>query len=356
MSSEAVERTSALALGLVTALGLALGPGPAAGQSGVAGNPPGSLAAYAAALFSSAPSTTEGALTLLLPVGAQGVGLGRAMTAMPGPESAFWNPAGLARLDKGRFLVFRSNHLAGEATAVSLLLSQASLGTAGISYQLLDLGDQDFRDKEGNVLGTVSFRDHLAVASFGTQVLSRLDAGLSFKVFQSRVLCRGLCTDAGVTGTTFAVDAGVIATPFPSLPLRLGAMVAHAGPDLQLINVEQADPLPTRIRVAAAYEVLRHFHDAPEVELWLTGEVEDRWRDPGTPSFYVGGELVAGTVDRLVVRAGFGQGQAGLPAGAAVGLGLIYDRFEVGIAKRYATGGIISEESEPVHVTFGVVF
>jgi hypothetical protein len=352
MTRGAAEPTRALAVGLSAVL--ALGPARALAQTGVGADVPGTLSVRAAAISSSNPSTTEGALTLLLPVGAKGVGL--AMTAMPGPESGFWNPAGLARLEEGRFLVFRSNHLAGEATAFSLLLTHASLGTAGISYQLLDLGDQDLRDKDGNVLGTVSFRDHLAVASFGTTVLSRLDAGLNFKVFQSRVLCRGQCTDAGVTGTTFAVDAGILATPLASLPFRVGAMVAHAGPALQLINVEQADPLPTRVRLAAAYEVLRHLDAPPEVELWLTGEIEDRWRDPGSPILFIGGELLAGREDRLLVRAGFGQGQEGLPSGASVGLGLVYDRFEMGIAKRYGSGGVISGENEPVHVTFGVVF
>ncbi len=343
-------------LPLAALLAASSAPGPGVAQTPGPGKPPARPIAYAAGVFSSQPSTTEGALTLLLPVGAQGVALSRAMTAMPGAESVFWNPAGVARLEGGRFQVFRSNHLAGEATAFSLLLSRSPLGTLGLSYQLLDLGDQDYRDKEGNVLGTVSFRDHLAIATYGTSIFSWLDAGVNFKVFQSRVTCRGQCTDAGVTGTTFAVDGGIQAVPFSTIPLRLGAMVAHAGPDLQLINVEQADPLPTRVRIGLAYEILRHFAEVSEVELWLTGEIEDRWRDMGSYLVYFGGELVAGTQDHLFIRAGFGKGQAGLPSGAAVGLGLSYDRFELGIAKRYSTGGVISEDSEPVHITFGVVF
>jgi len=43
-------------------------------------------------------SSDEGAPFLLLPVGADAVSLGRAVTALPGQESAFWNPAGLASL------------------------------------------------------------------------------------------------------------------------------------------------------------------------------------------------------------------------------------------------------------------
>ena len=79
-------------------------------------NKPGELSVYASGIFTAEPSSTEGALTLLLPIGARGIGMGRAVTASAGPESVFWNPAGVARLEGGSFSVYRGNHLAGEAT------------------------------------------------------------------------------------------------------------------------------------------------------------------------------------------------------------------------------------------------
>ncbi|MFC1575293.1 hypothetical protein ACFL5A_01435 [Gemmatimonadota bacterium] len=324
-------------------------------QTPVETPPPGGLKAFAAGVFSAEPSSTEGGLTLLLPTGAQGVGLGRAMTAMRGQEAVFWNPAGIARLEGGHFTVYRGNHLAGEATAVSVIIARQPLGALGVSYQLLDLGVQDLRDGEGNVLGSVSFRDHLAIVSFGTQVFSWLESGVNFKMFQSRITCRGDCPDGGVTGTTYAVDAGILSTPLPALPLRVGAMIAHGGPELQLINVEQADPLPTRLRFAVAYEILHDFMEAPGLELWLTGELEDRWRNLGSPSLYLGSEFLAGEEDQFFIRAGYGQMQAGQAAGTAVGLGMRYDRFELAMAKSLS-GNSISDDSEPVHVSFGVVF
>ena len=279
--------------------------------------------------------------------------MGRAVTATPGPESVFWNPAGLARLENDQFSVFRGNHLAGDATAFSLVLAWQPVGVLGVSYQLLDLGTQELRDFEGNTTGSVSFRDHLAIFSFATQVLPRLDTGLNFKVFQEKITCRGACSS--VTGTSYAIDAGFLATPLESVPLRIGLMVAHVGPNLQLINIEQADPLPTRIRAAISYEVLRHFIENPEIELWLTGEMEDRWRDFGSPVLYLGGELTAGEGELFFVRAGYGQQQSGGAAGASVGLGLRYDRFDLGVAKRLS-GNTLSSETEPVHISFGVSF
>ncbi len=299
-------------------------------------------------------SSTEGALFLILPTGAQGVGMARAMTAMPSRESAFWNPAGLARWEKGSFLVHRGNDLAGEATAISLLLTRRPLGSLALSYQLLDIGSQDLTDINNNVLGTISVRNHLAIVSFATQLLDQLDTGLNFKVVQFRIDCRGECLDAEVRGTTYAVDAGLQALPFRDVPLRLGLLVAHVGPRLQVINVDQADPLPTRLRLAAAYEVLHHFVQDPRVSLWVTMELEDRWRDLGSPLIYGGTEFTAGEGDLLFVRAGYGQGTAGQTGGAAVGVGLRYERFELALGKTLA--GSLTDEGEPVHVTFGIVF
>ena len=298
---------------------------------------------------------SEGALFLLLPVGARGVALGRAVTALPIPESAFWNPAGLGEIDRGRFLILRGNHLAGEATAFSLLLHRRSLGTMGLSYLLLDVGDQDLRDGEGNVLGSISVRNHLAVASFATQLLDRLNAGVNFKVIQFRLTCHGDCLDPGISATTFAVDTGVQLIPLKSLPLRLGAAVVHAGPRLQVVNAEQADPLPIRARFSLAYDLGRHLFADQPLNFWISSEVEDRWRDPGSPSLYIGTEFRAGSSDLFFARAGYVSGEVQRSDGVAVGVGLRYGNFDLGLAKSLS-GPSLGGEGEPVHITFAILF
>jgi hypothetical protein len=301
------------------------------------------------------PSSTEGALFLLLPVGAQSVSLGRAMTAMRGPESAFWNPAGLANVGESRFTLFRGDHAVGTATGLSVLGVRPGIGTLGLSYLLLDIGDQDLTDSEGNILGTVSVRNHLGVASAATRLLSRLDAGVNFKVVQFRLSCRGICPDAGTTATTYAIDAGIQLSPTSELPLRFGAMVAHVGPDLQVLNADQADPLPARVRVAVAYDLVGSFVEADEIGGWLAVEVQDRLRDPGSLSVYLGSEVTAGMEDALFLRAGYVFGDLDQEAGARVGLGLRYERFDLAIAKSLAVS-TLTGETEPVHVTFSIVF
>ena len=301
---------------------------------------------------SSAPEP-EGALFLLLPVGAQGTGVARAMTALSGPESVWWNPAGVVPVREKSFLLFRSEDFSGEATAASFLASREGLGTAALSYLLFDFGDVELRDAQGNFLGTVSFRNHLGILTAGTSLLETLDVGVNLKVIQTRVACRGQCTDAGVNATTYAFDAGARWSPVPDLVLA-GA-VAHVGPRLRVFNEEQADPLPSRLRVGAAYELLHHWVDRPDVMASVVVEVEDRLRDPGSPATYVGTEIVAGAGPTLTLRAGYGFGSDLTVDGAGVGVGVRFERFDVGIAKSL-TSTTLDTESEPVQITLGFIF
>lgn len=313
------------------------------------------LCGRAAAAQDRDPSSTEGALFLLLPVGAQGVSMGRAMTAVQGPEAAFWNPAGLAGVLDSRVVLFRGDHAVGTATALSLLAARPRLGTLGASYLLLDIGDQDLTDVDGNVLGTVSVRNHLGVVSAAAHLFGWLDGGVNLKVVQFRLSCRGICPDAGTTATTYAFDLGVQSVPRGDLPLRFGAMVAHVGPRLQVLNAEQADPLPSRVRVGAAYDVLAQFVERSDVRGWLSVEVQDRLREPGSLSVYLGSEFAAGSRDALYLRTGYVIGDLDQEDGARVGLGLRYERFDLAIAKSLAVS-TLTGETEPVHVSFSILF
>ncbi len=294
----------------------------------------------------------EGALFLLLPVGAQGVGLGRAMTALATEEAAFWNPAGLAQQKERIAMVYRGSQLAGDATALSVLLPWERVGTFGASYLLLDIGDQALRDDFGNVLGRISVRNQAALASYAAAFPGRIYAGINVKLVQFRVACRGQCPDLDTTSSAYAIDAGIQAEPFRRVPLRFGWMIAHAGTDFQVINEEQSDPLPTRLRFAVAYDVLRHLEE-DALALWFTVETEDRARDPGSPSLYTGLNLSA--ADLFYVRAGYVGGKLDQTNGASVGLGFRVDRFYLNLAKSL-TRSLVTGASQPLHVTFGVAF
>lgn len=295
----------------------------------------------------------EGALFLLLPVGAQGVSMGRAMTWVESPEASFWNPAGLAGITTSQALVFRGDHPVGDATAVSALFARPGVGTLGASYFLQDVGEIEQTDAFGNFTGRITIRNHLGIVSGATRLAERVDLGVNLKLIRFQFSCRGICTNEGTTATTWAIDAGVQGRP--SERVRVGAMVAHLGPNLQVLNAEQSDPLPARIRVAAAYNVVAAVTDTEDLEGWLSLEVQDRLRELGSLSYYIGAEFVAGQIDALSVRSGYVWSDLPSEDGGRVGLGLRYERFDLAIAKSLAVSPL-ADESDAVHVTFSIGF
>ena len=303
----------------------------------------------------SEPPPSEGALFLLLPVGAEAVSLGRAMTAVRSTESAFWNPAGLSRLARTELVVMRGDPLAGASTALSWLISRQPIGVLGLSYHLLDGGEQPLVDDQQNVRGTISIRNHVGIVSVATPLASWLDVGLNLKLVRFNLNCSGQCDNAGVQASGWAGDVGFQSQPLANLPLRFGAMLAHFGPRFQVVNAAQADPLPTRVRLSAAYEVLRHFSAPEDLSLWVRVEVEDRWKRLGeSASFYVGTELVAGSTNEIFLRASRASGEINQTAEIAFGFGLRYEAFELALARSFASS--IVQGSEPVYVSFGIRF
>ena len=295
----------------------------------------------------------EGAIFLLLPVGAQAVSLGRAMTWVEGAESSFWNPAGLVGVTESQVALFRGDHpAAGTATATSVLWAEEGTGTLGASYYLLDAGEIDQTDEFGNYTGSITIRNHVGVISAATRLDDAIAVGVNFKIVRFQLGCRGICADEGTTATTYAVDAG-----FQGMvdKFRVGAMLAHMGPGLQVLNAEQADPLPSRIRLAAAYDIMPEITDNEALSAWVAFEVEDRVRSLGTLSYHLGTELAAGNADQLSLRAGYVWSDLEQEDGGRVGLGVRFERFDLSIAKSLAVSSLTGE-TEPVHVTFSIRF
>lgn len=288
---------------------------------------------------------------LILPVGARSIALGRALTAMATPDAVFSNPAGLAGVDGGYLMVHHTD-VAAQGNAFSLVFAPEGVGTLGLSYELVDFGEIEQTDDRGQTIGAVTLRHHVLVASYGAHLAGGLGAGISYKFYQFRIGCRGTCGGEEVTATTHAVDVGVRwhSQRFPAL--QLGAAVSNIGFPLQVINAQQADPLPVRIRVGGAYEVLHHLRRDSGLELWWAVDVVDEWHEPGSPDVSTGLELSIG--DAVFLRSGYVPGE-GIGTGAAIGVGIDYDRFTVSIARSFASSPLEAVE-EPMQFSFGLRF
>ena len=301
------------------------------------------------ALVAQSTETLEGALFLLLPVGARAIALGRAMTALEGPESVFWNPAGLAAANGSKVAFYRGDNIAGQGTSVSLVRSQANWLRLGLSYHLNDVGDQDLTDDRGNHIGRLSTRNHLGIVTAAGRLGELVGVGANFKVLSFQIECRGSsCPDIGSSSTSFAFDAGLAVTPIDAL--RIAAMVAHVGDLRQVGDSEERERLPSRLRIGAALDVTRLLAVSDPVSGTLALEVQERLPGFGNTELYFGGEVVVGRDDALAIRAGYVAGDQAR-AGTRVGLGLSFDRVELSFAKSLASS-VLRSGTEPVHVTF----
>jgi hypothetical protein len=295
----------------------------------------------------------ECCLELLFPVGARAVALGQTLVAGGAGEGVYANPASLAWVTKGQFLVHRGTGADFETTALSLLFAPRRVGTIGISYQLFDYGTQAATDINGIETGRLATREQTLTGSFGTELLRGLAAGVNFKVYQFRNDCSGVCGEFGkFTGTTYELDLGLQYHGRSARSLRAGVSLNNAGFSLQVINVDQDDPPPTRVRAGVSYEVLQHFRPDTTLALWVTAQADLKLRARTEVIPSVGVELSVGRA--VFLMAGY-RGGEGLNTGLSVGVGFNYDRFEIAIAKAFASS-TLDPEGEPLQITFGVGF
>src|SRR6267142_396134 len=106
------------------------------------------------------PPLNAGALFLVFPVGAQAVGMGQTATAAAGRgEAAFWNPAGLATLSDDEFALHSASLVAGHSNVLSAYFPSRGIGVIGGAVYLVDYGDLDRTDINGNTIARIAPRN-----------------------------------------------------------------------------------------------------------------------------------------------------------------------------------------------------
>src|SRR5438876_8749879 len=179
-----------------------------------------------------------GALFLVFPVGAQAVGMGQTATAAAGRgEAAFWNPAGLATMSDDEFALHSASLVAGRSNVLGAYFPSRGIGVIGGAVYLVDYGDLDRTDINGNTIARIAPRHFEFLASYATNLTGSFVFGINYKLVQFRVDCSGDCRDfpAG-TGATHAVDVGGQFTVGPGGPLRIGIVLRNVGFRLQVNN------------------------------------------------------------------------------------------------------------------------
>jgi hypothetical protein len=301
-----------------------------------------------------------GALFLVFPVGAAAVGMGQTATAAAGRgEAAFWNPAGLATLTDDEFALHSATLVAGRSNVLGAYFPSRGIGVIGGAVYLVDYGDLDRTDQNGNTIARIAPRNLEFLASYATNLGGSFFFGVSYKLVQFRVDCSGDCRDfPSGTGATHALDFGgqFNVGAGPDGPLRVGIALRNVGFRLQVQNNAQADPLPTRLAVGVQYELrLRPItpNDLSQAfDVKLAADVDSPFGQTGQSETRLGVDI--GYQKLVRVRAGYAFVQDGL-SGPSVGLGLESGSLGIDLARAFLTGSDLQVES-PTFFSFRVTF
>ena len=311
------------------------------------------LAASAGGAGATTQATGEpeqgGAAFLLVPVGGRAAALGQAAVADGGSsEAAFWNPAGLALMERGEVAAHHAKTFISNNTALAAYFHADRVGVFGMSAYLVDYGSQDVITIPGGpVSGKFSPKNVQLLASFATQLDRYIAFGLNYKLIQFRQDCSGDCgLFPSVVGTTHGVDVGLQYGRVES-PLRLGVVVRHAGFKLQLEDSDQADPLPTRLEFGVQYRVTLPppAPDAQPLDARFLVDVENRWGEFDDPRTRIGLELGYGDLIRMRTGYAFIDAET---RGPSVGLGVRLGRLSVDFSRVFYDS---SNFDEPVYIS-----
>ena len=297
------------------------------------------LALSVALLLAGAPSalaqeglSKEGALFLLVPIGARAVGMGQAVVASNiGSEGFWWNPASVARLTMPEFSINASKSVIADGYAVTLVRPTGVLGVLSVGAYIYDYGEQIATDFSTGEVGRLNPRSIVLATSYAAAFGSRVSLGLTYKFVQQRLDCSGQCGNiATFNASTSAVDIGMQAVIDRAKNLTVGVTLRNFGPRLQVNDNPQADPLPSRVVVGAQYVIPNFAKQVPDGDLRLMAELVDR-ASLDQPSLRLGGEF--GYRKQIYLRGGYITG-SGDASGASVGLGI----KRGGVAMDFARG------------------
>jgi hypothetical protein len=311
------------------------------------------LAVPAASARGQGGLSTEGALYLLVPVGARSVGAGQTIAASEaGSESLWGNPAGIARMAKKELALHHSQTIVATGDVLAFVYPAGKAGVFAVGAQLYDYGAQDFTDTNLGTVGQLLPRSIVAEATYAATMGPRLRAGVTFKVLQSRLDCTGPCGSIQTANaSTSAFDVGLQYGLARADSMTFGMVVRQMGLKLQVIDNPQSDPLPTRLHFGVQAFVPAMTRALPGAELRWAADIVSR-TSLNDPAVRVGGEL--GLQKQLYLRAGYASG-TGDAAGPSIGLGFVRGKLALDFARVF--GGFSADAGQPpTYLTLRVMF
>ncbi len=211
---------------------------------------------------------------LMIAPGAKAGGMGESGVAIANDATAvFWNPAGLAfqyedpekdNLGEASFMhtqwlpQFNFSDLFYDYLAARYYIEDVGMLAGSITF--LNLGENVQTNTNGDVLGTFNSQEYAITLSYSTKLQENLGIGVNAKLVRSELspITVKVGRESGNgQATAVAIDVGVMWEPAYDIfdnRFRLGASLSNFGPAITYIDKDQADPLPTTLRMGFAYK------------------------------------------------------------------------------------------------------
>ncbi len=231
---------------------------------------------------------------------------------------------------------------------LSAAINLGTAGTLGINLTGISYGEIERTNEQGVSLGTFNSYDAALTVSYGNSLTSKLKAGISIKLIQSRLSEQGAGAEKG-SGDAFGLAFDFGGLYEASERVTFGAAVSNIGPKMSYIDAAQSDPLPANMSVGAALYPWKsnksHLLVTPEADLQLIGL--------GLGDMISNATLKAGLEfmyeDLFALRGGFYNDKLGKVTFLTAGVGFRPIR-QLGIDIAY----VIDNEDQPLAGTFPI--
>ncbi|MBN1823748.1 MAG: PorV/PorQ family protein [Endomicrobiales bacterium] len=271
-----------------------------------------------ASLAASSFAVTATVDFLKLSVGARPTGMGESAAATcDDATSIYWNPAGLARIDKPEATFAHSDALV-DATLEFIggaypLGRYGVVAVGGIFYLVKPI---PVTLATGQTAGELNWRDQAIIASYGYNITEEIAAGAGIKYVQ-RLESDPIFGSA--EGSTYALDAGVTYNT-PVEGLNAGFALLNSGNDLRMSGEKISDALPQTTRIGLSYVIESGENTAFTVGGDTYKILDGKWN--------YGGGFELDFHKMLFFRAGYYQKEGNI-SGNTYGVGFKFKDFNV---------------------------
>jgi len=186
---------------------------------------------------------TTAAKFLSIGIGPRAIAMGGAFTSVVDDATAmYWNPGGLALIDKYQVLFTQANWIADvTVNYIGVAIPAGNVGTFGFNVTALTMDDMDITTEQNpeGTGGRFSAGDYAFGFSFARMLYQDFMIGANVKYVRQDI--------SSSSATSFAIDIGTIFTT-PFWGLKFASSITNFGTKLQMTGEDliiQHDPDPT---------------------------------------------------------------------------------------------------------------